>query len=154
MRCQAGPREDRQRLLVALLRVLGREHVDRRVDDRDLLRRQQVPHERRSGEDVGVRLAQIGQQELPSLTRTGVLVVRADVTAPDHRRARVVDRRHHAGGLGVVQDDDVPRAHELAELSRAGGQGPFIDGALVGAQPAAVSVDAVEMVVHPFGDVL
>ena len=79
--------------------------------------------------------------------------VRSDVAPPDDRRAEPPERRSEAGGLRIVQDDDVARPDQPVDLARIRAQRPFVRLGLGGAQRPAVARRPVQAVVDPLRDV-
>ena len=143
--------EDRQHALAVELLVLGREGVDRGRDDRDLLV-EPLPLEGLAREDVGVRVADVGDEELPRPARERVGPVEADVTAPHRRAADVADRRDQAGRLRVVDDHHVLGLDELPELGGVALGHLVKDAARVVVEVAAIAGRAVQEVVDPLGE--
>jgi hypothetical protein len=67
-------------------------------------------------------------------------------------RAGVADGLDEAGGLGVVQDDDVPLPDHVRELLGVGPQRRLVDLVLRLAERAAVALGTVQAVVDALGD--
>ncbi len=150
---QAGVTEDRLHLGLLHLLVLGRERVDRGRDDRD--RRLAVAaafgHVGNAREDAGVDGGDVGGEEIPAFPAALVVVVGADVAAPDHGAPGADDVRDQARGLGIVKEDDVARP-ERGEHGLGVGPADALEGLALGlAQRPAVPVLAVQAVVQPLG---
>jgi hypothetical protein len=115
-----GGGEDRQRLLARLAGVLGRERVDRGSDHGDPFAREALPGKPGAGEHERVRVEHVASQEVPGLAGivVGIVVgmVKADVAAPNHGRARRAHRRGETGRLRIMEDHDVLRLNEPGEL--------------------------------------
>ena len=148
----AGPGQDREALLVALVGVLRSEDVDRGLDHSDLVAVQTVPRERGTGEHVSIGVQHVSAQKAPRAPGAVVGVIQADVAAPDHERAVAPSGIDQPRGLRVVQDHDVPRTYERGKLCRVGSKRPLIDCALTVGQLAAVAIDAVQMIVDSLRD--
>ena len=146
---EADPSEDRLDRLVVEVLVLGREDVDRRGDDEGAIAVDPLPREVGSREDVGVGLLDVGPEEVPRGVRVRVRLIEPDVAAPDDHRARRPQRVDHAGGLRVVEEDDVAVGDELCELRGRRSQRLLVELALADAELAAVAGDAVQQVVDP-----
>ena len=72
--------------------------------------------------------------------------------APDDGHALLDQRRDHAGGLRIVQEDDVARPYALRQQLGVLGGDALVDGALGLAQRPAVARVAVQAVVQALGD--
>ena len=80
--------------------VLGGEGVDRGRNDPDLLTLQALPDELPPGEDVGIRLLDVGREEGPGPPRELVGMIDADVAAPDHLDPGITADRVSPAGCG------------------------------------------------------
>jgi hypothetical protein len=149
---EPGGGEDRGDDLAGELLVLGGEGVDRRGDDVHALAVEVLPDELLAREQACVRLLHPLAQERPRLARDVVGRVEPDVAAPDHPRAGLLEPRHEARRLRIVQDDDVALADRLAELLGVRLERVEVGGALVVAERAAVALGAVQAVVDALGD--
>src|SRR5207247_11439157 len=96
---------------------------------------------------------EVAPQEGPRALRPLVLLVSADVTAPHRACARPDQDRHEAGGLGIVDDNDVPLTNERQHLLCVSAQNLLVVGPLLVAQVATIPGRAVEAVVDPLRDV-
>ena len=101
---------------------------------------------------MGVRVADIGEEELPRHARQRVGPVEPDVTAPHRRAADLADRGDQAGRLRVVDDHHVLGLDELPELGGIALGHLVEDAACVIAEIAAVSGRSVQEVVDPLGE--
>src|SRR5207253_3218052 len=101
------------------------------------------PRESRPGKYEHVRIQDIATQEIPGLTSMVVGGVETNVTTPHHRRPRLSHCLRQPGRLGIMQDHDVVRTHQLREALRTRRQGPLVNLALAVAQRAAVPGESV-----------
>ena len=74
-------------------------------------------------EDERVGVLDHRPQEVPGAIGQLVRGVPADVAAPDHQRPCGAEAVHHAGGLRVVQQDDVTNRNPGRHLLDVGFQG-------------------------------
>ena len=98
-------------------------------------------------------LLDVRAQEAPR--RVGVLVggVPADMAAPDDADTETSQRAGEASGLRVVQQHDVARSHDRAQLREVRFERRFVCLALPLLDRAAVTRCAVQSIVESLGDV-
>ena len=104
---------------------------------------------RRDGRTRTRRGGEVWPQEVPRLVGPSVLVVSADVAAPDDLDRLLREDRRHAGGLRVVEQDDVPGAKALKKRRAICRGDVSIVGRLGLAERSFVAFHAVEPVVDP-----
>ena len=136
----------------AQLGVLGAEGVERGRDDPQPPSRDPVRGVRAAREDERARFLDVRPQEGPSRVGERGLGVAADVTAPHDVCAAVGQHAREPGGLGVVQQDDVARAHHGPQHGGVALEDLDVVLLLVDAQRAAVTRHPVQHVVEALGD--
>ena len=149
---QPGDGEDRAHGVAIDVDVLGRERVDRRVDHDQAIAVEALPRERLAREHVDVGVEHIRPQERPRLAGEIVGRLDADVAAPDHRRAALLQGTDQTGRLRVVDDHDVAGAHVAGEPREVLGEHRLVDAAGLLVERAAVALGAVQAVVDALGD--
>src|SRR5512132_1755949 len=139
--------QDRPNGLGLEVLVLGREGVDGGRDDPDPAIVEALPDEPLAGEDVRVRVADVGPQKVPGRARELTGPVDADVAAPDGLDVRGDDVRHEAGRLRVVDVDDVAGPNEFGELA-----GGLADLSLRRPKRPTIALGLMQAVVDPLRD--
>ena len=99
--------------------------------------RRRVRPRARTRRSVGA--LEVRAQELPAAVDLGVVPLVADVTAPDHARARALQVRHEPGGLRIVADHHVVRAHQRVELDLVVARHALEERGLLGPERRAVA---------------
>ena len=134
------------------LTVLRREWVDGRRDHPHPLQRHPVRDISRSREHKCVRVREVATQELPPGVRVGGGVVPADVTAPNHLRAQLVETLDQACRLRVVEKHDIAAPNLSHEIDKIPLEHPFIMLVLGRSESLPAVHRAVQRVMHPPGD--
>ena len=151
-RDQPRPAQHSAYVPIAELTVLRRERVDGGRDHPHPLRRHPVRDIARSREHERVRVREVATQELPPGVRVGGGVVAADVTAPNHLGAGLVETLDQSGSLRVVQKHDVAGPNLGRQIDQVPFEHPFIVLVFRRSECLPAVRRAVQGIVHSFGD--
>jgi hypothetical protein len=82
----------------------------------------------------------------------GIGLVTADVTSPYDPRPKPADTVDEAGGLRIVQQDDIARADHLSQARQVALQHAGVVLMLGGTEVGSGSQQSVQRIVNPLGD--
>ena len=137
---EPGMEQDRACNVVFQVLVLGREWVDRWGNYRAPVMIADIGNVLLSCENSGSGIADVWRQEVPTQVGLRIRDIGADMTSPDDDCPKSAQRRSESCCLGIVEDYNVSRPDQSADLVRVRTEHVLVNSSFIYRERRAVAV--------------